>query len=93
MRIGLPSGPSASSPNAVGVLASELEDVADLDAARDRQPAAAARAQVAVADLDRADLAVGLEVAAAHDGRGVPAVGSFAPVTHALPGTTSGSTR
>ncbi len=34
MRIGLPSAPSASSLEGIGVLAAELEDVADLDAAR-----------------------------------------------------------
>ena len=38
-------------------------------------PAAALGAQVAVADLNRADLAVGLEVSATHYGRSVPAVG------------------
>ena len=41
--------------------------MADLDAAGDRQPAAAAGAAVAVADLDGPDFAIGLEVAAAYD--------------------------
>ena len=68
---GLPSGPSAVEPERVGVLAAELEDVAHLDAPRDDQRRAAARAAVAVADLDRADLALGHEVAAAHHERGV----------------------
>src|SRR5262245_35705810 len=47
----------------VGELAPQLEDVADLDPARDRQLAAVARAPVTVTDLDRTDLAVDLEVA------------------------------
>jgi hypothetical protein len=44
--------------------------VAQLDAARDGQSAAAPGASVAVADLDCPDLAVGSEVASAHDERG-----------------------
>ena len=64
MRIGLPSGPSASSPKRVGVLAAELEDVADLDAARGLERAAAVGRGVAVADLGGLDRAVGGEVAA-----------------------------
>src|SRR4051794_6149106 len=46
----------------VGVLPPELEDVTDLDAAGDLQGAAAAGAAIAVADLDRADLAGRLEI-------------------------------
>ena len=48
----------------LGVLAAELEDVADLDAAGDLERAAARRARVAVAHLGRLDHAVGGEVAA-----------------------------
>src|SRR3954452_4707128 len=52
-------------------LASELEDVADLDAAGDGELAAATRTTVAVADLDRAELLRRLEVASTDDERGV----------------------
>src|SRR3954447_10560477 len=51
----------------VGVLATELEDVADLDATRDMHLATAARTTVTVANLDRAELARGLEVTTAYD--------------------------
>src|SRR5690242_17194834 len=49
----------------VGVLAAELEDVPDLDAASDLQRRTAAGAPVAVADLNGTDLPRRLEVSAA----------------------------
>src|SRR5450631_91040 len=60
-------------PERCGVLAAELEDVADLDATGDRQSATAPRTEVTVADLDSPDFAVRLEVSTAHNRRGVPA--------------------
>ena len=62
-------------PEGLGVLAAELEDVAQFDAARDLQRAAAPHAAVAVADLDGTDLAVRFEVSSAHDERGMLATG------------------
>ena len=64
IRIGLPSAPSASSAERVGVLAAELEDVPDLDAAGRRQRAAAVGRGVALAHLGGLDRAVRGEVAA-----------------------------
>jgi hypothetical protein len=60
-------------PEGVGVLAAELEDVADLDAPVDGQRATAARAGVPGAHLGGADGALRGEVAARGDVRGVPA--------------------
>src|SRR5204863_1387404 len=62
VECGQPEGPR--------VLLPQLEDVTELDAAGDLQRRAAPATPAAVADLDRADLAVRLEVAAAdHVGR------------------------
>ena len=54
-------------PERLGVLAAELEDVADLDAAGDLERAAAVRAHVAGAHLGGLDHAVGGEVAAVRE--------------------------
>ena len=59
----LPFSSSHLQAERLGVLAAELEDVADLDAAGDLERAAAVRAHVAGAHLGRLDHAVGGEVA------------------------------
>ena len=51
----------------VGVLAAELEDVTDLDAAGETEPTPAVRARIALANLGCFDSAIGSEITACHD--------------------------
>ncbi len=68
---GLPSGPSAVSPKALAYLRPSWKTWPSSMPREIVERRAAARAAIAVADLDRADLAVRHEVAAAHDEGGV----------------------
>jgi hypothetical protein len=89
---GLLSGPRHVEAEGVGVLAAELEDVADLDAAADLERRAAAAAGVAGAHLGGGHDVGGLEVAAHDDVDGVLArlVG---PGAQALPARRAGRRR
>ena len=92
MRIGLPSGPSASSPNASAYLRPSWKMWPISIARSISSGGAAARARIAGGDVGRLDVAVDGEVAA-DDGVDDVVLVLLAPVTQAVPATTRGSTR
>ena len=89
----LPFWSSTVRPSACGVLATEREDVADLDAARELERAGAVGRRVAGAHLGGLDRAVGGEVAAGDEVEHVACPARSAPVIQRVPGTTRGSSR